>query len=623
MCDLDEVDRPSNAFGKTRYILIEGLNETEKADVISGKTTVYSSQATIQSDTLVLPGDWKKKTFVGTLVKEQKLVPSQKNYTVLTEFTSASNGNSKFQNVTYVVSEEVLAASATLSSDIMFSFNVTGDGTTQVTSTKDYYVANNSTGTPIAAGAFTDSSVAQTDVVTPSDSSYGTRKLATPSGVLNVLIVRVTMSDKSPTENLDQLRNKIYGTSGDTVNLKTQLMACSNNKVTFGKMDAIEAFIPMPVNSKTADAESAVTTKYANQMNGYQLKLIVLPHGTYRVNKDGQWNYNWIAYAWVGGDTSVYNDRAAIYADNQVHEIGHNFGLGHAWYKGVEYGDTSSMVSRICFWREIYFISPRKQRIASILFYVIIYLKMGFGQSLDDGKKCYNSANNIKLGWHRTVTCTGSLCNALLVGVDDAKSGNVVNINMDGKYSVGFNRKKGMNLDTSLFPDRLLVHTLEIGPQRNELVAGLLQWEQFVVHNKVSGKTLSVFPYAFDGNTNSVRAYIRNLPSWQVRNFEDSQLFVSPFLKLLKWITNSLILLLLFYTILQSILNFVPIIHAVLMIPIIFIGKDNLMQATWRSHKFRMIVCPLSIFLQVGHSNTLNTLILEVKQMFLAVMITV
>jgi hypothetical protein len=51
MCDLDKVDRPSNEFGKTRYILIEGLNETEKADVISGKTTVYSSQATIQSDT--------------------------------------------------------------------------------------------------------------------------------------------------------------------------------------------------------------------------------------------------------------------------------------------------------------------------------------------------------------------------------------------------------------------------------------------------------------------------------------------------------------------------------------------------------------------------------------------
>jgi hypothetical protein len=169
---------------------------------------------------------------------------------------------------------------------------------------------------------------------------------------------------------------------------------------------------------------------------------------------------------------------------------------------------------------------------------------MGYGQGLDNGKKCYNSAHNIKLGWHRTVTCTGSLCNVLLVGFDDAKSGNFVNINMDGKYSVGFNRKKGMNLDTSLFPDKLLVHTLEIGSQTNELVAGLIEWEQFVVHNQFSGTTLAVFPFSFDGNTNLVRAYIRKLPSWQVRNLEDPQLFVSPFLKLLKWITNSLILLL-------------------------------------------------------------------------------
>jgi hypothetical protein len=158
---------------------------------------------------------------------------------------------------------------------------------------------------------------------------------------------------------------------------------------------------------------------------------------------------------------------------------------------------------------------------------------MGYGKDLDDGKICYNSAHDIKLNWHRTIKCTGSLCNELLVGVDGAKSGEVVKINMHGKYSVGFNCKEGMNFDTSLFPDRLLVHTLEIGSQRNELVAGLLEWDQFVVHNKVSGTTLLVFPHAFDGNT-SVKAYIRNLPSWQVRNLEDPQLFVSPFLKLLK-----------------------------------------------------------------------------------------
>jgi hypothetical protein len=54
-------------------------------------------------------------------------------------------------------------------------------------------------------------------------------------------------------------------------------MACSNNKVTFGKMDAIEAFIQMSVNSRNCAVERAVKTKYAKQMIGYQLKLIVLP----------------------------------------------------------------------------------------------------------------------------------------------------------------------------------------------------------------------------------------------------------------------------------------------------------------------------------------------------------
>ena len=149
--------------------------------------------------------------------------PPLKNYTLLTQSISTSDGKSKFENVTYVVSEDLLAKSATLSSDVMFSFNVTGDGTT-VVSTKDYFVANDSTGASIATVTLTNSSVAEPDFVTPSDSSYGTRKLATPSGVLNVLIVRVTMSDKSPTDSLLQLQNKIFGTSSNTVNLKMQLM---------------------------------------------------------------------------------------------------------------------------------------------------------------------------------------------------------------------------------------------------------------------------------------------------------------------------------------------------------------------------------------------------------------
>ncbi len=153
---------------------------------------------------------------------------------------------------------------------------------------------------------------------------------------------------------------------------------------------------------------------------------------------------------------------------------------------------------------------------------------MGGGQSLDDGKKCYNSAHNIKLGWHRTFPCTSDPCNTKLVGVDDAKSSNYVNINIHGKYSVGYNHKKGMNFDTSMFPDKVLVHAIE-DKGGSKLVAALSNWQQYVVHNfQSSGTTLVVFPHSFDSSTNSVYAYIRNLPLFQVRNLvEDPQLGVT------------------------------------------------------------------------------------------------
>ena len=340
MCDLDEVDRPRNAFGKSRYIIIEGLNETEKADIISGTTTVYSAEASIRSDTLVLPRDWKSKTFVGTRVKEPSRSLPIKNYTVLTEFTSASDLNNTFKNVTYVVSQELLAASATPYPDIMFSFNATGEGTTQVTSATDKFVANNSTGASIASATLTNSSLNQTDFVTPSELSFGMRKLTPTSGVLNAIVIRVSLSNKSPSYSLGQLRDKFFGTFGDTVNLKTQLAACSRNKVTFGKMDAIEAFIPLPVSSSCYEVDRQVTTKYANQIAGYQLILIVLPSGTYSDNG----NYNWLAYGYVNGYTTVYNDGVAINANVQVHEVGHNFGLYHAYHNGKEYGDMSNVV---------------------------------------------------------------------------------------------------------------------------------------------------------------------------------------------------------------------------------------------------------------------------------------
>jgi hypothetical protein len=177
----------------------------------------------------------------------------------------------------------------------------------------------------------------------------------------------VSLSNKSPSYSLGQLRDKFFGTFGDTVNLKTQLAACSRNKVTLGKMDAIEAFIPLPVSSSCFDVDRQVIAKYANQIAGYQLKLIVLPWGTYYYDSN-----NWSAYGYVYGDVSVYNDAEAINAEIQVHEVGHNFGLGHAYYNGKEYGDTSNAVRYFSVILLFFFTISYKQFVPSLLFFIII-----------------------------------------------------------------------------------------------------------------------------------------------------------------------------------------------------------------------------------------------------------
>jgi len=79
-----------------------------------------------------------------------------------------------------------------------------------------------------------------------------------------------------------------------------------------------------------------------------------------------------------------------------------------------------------------------------------------------------------------------------------------------------------------MFPDKVLVHAIE-DKGGSKLVAALSNWQQYVVHNfQSSGTTLVVFPHSFDSSTNSVYAYIRNLPLFQVRNLvEDPQLGVT------------------------------------------------------------------------------------------------
>lgn len=81
------------------------------------------------------------------------------------------------------------------------------------------------------------------------------------------------------------------------------------------------------IGSDASDLENEVTSALSSgdplYADKYDLVMICLPAGTSRGG-----NLNWIAYAYVGGAVSVYNGGAkCANEDNQMHEVGHNWGL--------------------------------------------------------------------------------------------------------------------------------------------------------------------------------------------------------------------------------------------------------------------------------------------------------
>lgn len=59
------------------------------------------------------------------------------------------------------------------------------------------------------------------------------RRLAVTTGKKTVLVVRVIANDVSTTADRTQLADDIFGTFGDSVNLRSQYLQCSNNQLSF------------------------------------------------------------------------------------------------------------------------------------------------------------------------------------------------------------------------------------------------------------------------------------------------------------------------------------------------------------------------------------------------------
>ena len=273
-------------------------------------------------------------------------------------------------------------------------------------------------------------------------------------GNKTVLVIKVNAKDTETTSSAARISDEIFGTAGDKVNLKSQMSECSMNKLNFipfngttpnGKI--IEngvGNIFLSSNLKNAydtkkenEILDAVKKKYGKLKGLVDHLMIVLPKGA----------GDFYARAYVFGWLTVYNDEYALYPSISMHEIGHNMGLDHSGTGNDAYGDYTGV--------------------------------LGYGNMIDDDKKCFNAVKSWDFGWyadgHKLINPFKDTFEGRIVGIAnfDERDGMPVLIKIVGhddgndRY-IAFNRKYGMNLGSTENADQVIV-TLKKSSKRIDL----------------------------------------------------------------------------------------------------------------------------------------------------------
>lgn len=161
------------------------------------------------------------------------------------------------------------------------------------------------------------------------------RHLSVTMGVKTVLVVRVSATDSTTTSSEAELASDIFGDNGDLVNLKSRYSECSFGKLEMQKAadaDGVSTNIRNGVvtiapgvatsvgdqamvniiNTKIAEEFSVAASVLADHV------MYCLPPGT----------FGGLAYAYLNGFRSVYNDVWCSSISVQVHEVGHNLNMG-------------------------------------------------------------------------------------------------------------------------------------------------------------------------------------------------------------------------------------------------------------------------------------------------------
>jgi len=277
------------------------------------------------------------------------------------------------------------------------------------------------------------------------DSSHSRRRrLASPNpGTLTVLVIKVIDSGGAQLSASNaQLVNDIFE---DDYSLKTGYASCSKDQLIMepasnrddGDVGVVNGITSVVIDIEAQEgeegndsqlrekAEAKATEEYGNLENQYDLVMMCLPR-----------TGNYVAYAYINGWLSVYNDDWCQQVSAQMHEIGHNLGFGHSNKNGVGYADRTGM--------------------------------MGYSYKQDDGPKmCFNAPKNFQTGWYTNAQASfyplasiDTMVEWTLIGIDDYQvsgnnNGHVVTLRLGDMgdesnsggddYYVGFNLQSGIN----------------------------------------------------------------------------------------------------------------------------------------------------------------------------------
>jgi Gametolysin peptidase M11 len=260
------------------------------------------------------------------------------------------------------------------------------------------------------------------------------RQLQQRSGTIQVVVVRITCGFNQVTRDLATIKSDVFS---DPACLKSQLQACSNQRLQVqpGPFDG-GIDVSISACSSQVEARNSATAVLQSRL-GRHPESIPNTYFMYCIPPNLSEKWAGLAYAFVGGSISVYNDLFCSYVSAQVHEIGHNFNLGHAGEGTDAYGDKTGI--------------------------------MGYSYAVDDEYMCYNAPNMYQLGWLNNVQEFSSRPTGTytLVGHTNYMGGLQI-IRIRGTPSgsdtyIWFNHAAGVHSTTKEAPNQVIVTTRPAG----------------------------------------------------------------------------------------------------------------------------------------------------------------